>query len=96
MAVGKDTAVAADLQDRLIFRMLNEAVACLRDGVVETADLADAGVIFGTGFAPFRGGPFHYIHARGVPQMRKMLDQLHQRYGARFTPDSGWSMLEKN
>ncbi len=95
-AVGKDTVVAADLQDRLIFRMLNEAVACLRDGVVETADLADAGVIFGTGFAPFRGGPFHYIHARGVPQMRKMLDQLHQRYGARFTPDNGWSMLEKN
>jgi 3-hydroxyacyl-CoA dehydrogenase/enoyl-CoA hydratase/3-hydroxybutyryl-CoA epimerase len=95
LAVGGDKA-SADLQDRLIFRMLNEAVACLRDGVVETADLADAGVIFGTGFAPFRGGPFHYIQARGVPQMRKMLDQLHQRYGARFTPDSGWSMLEKN
>lgn len=95
LAVGNDHA-AVDLQDRLIFRMLNEAVACLRDGVVESADLADAGVIFGTGFAPFHGGPFHYIQARGVPQMRNMLEQLHQRYGARFTPDSGWGMLEKN
>jgi 3-hydroxyacyl-CoA dehydrogenase/enoyl-CoA hydratase/3-hydroxybutyryl-CoA epimerase len=40
--------------------MLNEAVACLHDGVVADADLLDAGVIFGTGFAPFRGGPLHY------------------------------------
>ncbi|MGH8400823.1 MAG: 3-hydroxyacyl-CoA dehydrogenase family protein, partial [Gammaproteobacteria bacterium] len=43
----------ADLQDRLILPMLNEAVAVLREEIVADADLLDAGVIFGTGFAPF-------------------------------------------
>jgi len=44
--------------------MLNEAVACLHDHVVDDADLLDAGVIFGTGFAPFRGGPLHYLQSK--------------------------------
>ncbi|HEX2239471.1 MAG TPA: 3-hydroxyacyl-CoA dehydrogenase NAD-binding domain-containing protein [Gammaproteobacteria bacterium] len=48
------------LQSRLIQRLINEALACLRDGVVRDADLVDAGVVFGAGFAPFRGGPLHY------------------------------------
>ena len=58
--------VPADLQDRLILPMINEAVAVLREGIVDDADLLDAGVIFGTGFAPFRGGPINYIRATGV------------------------------
>ena len=45
------------LQDRLIEKFLNESQKCLDEGIVEDADLLDAGVIFGTGFAPFRGGP---------------------------------------
>ena len=49
-----------DLADRLMLPMVNEAVACLREGIVGDEDLLDAGVIFGTGFAPFRGGPLHY------------------------------------
>ena len=53
-----------DIQDRFISRMLNEAKACLQEGVVTDADLLDAGIIFGTGFAPFRGGPMHYIETR--------------------------------
>ncbi|MDH5258789.1 MAG: 3-hydroxyacyl-CoA dehydrogenase NAD-binding domain-containing protein, partial [Gammaproteobacteria bacterium] len=44
------------LQDRMIGRMVNEAVACLRESVVANKDQLDAGVIFGTGFSPFRGG----------------------------------------
>jgi 3-hydroxyacyl-CoA dehydrogenase/enoyl-CoA hydratase/3-hydroxybutyryl-CoA epimerase len=54
-----------DLTDRMILQYLNEAVACLREGVIEDADLLDAGMIFGTGFAPFRGGPLHYAGTRG-------------------------------
>ena len=50
-----------DIQDRLILPMINEAVSCLNDGVVNDADLLDIGVIFGTGFAPFRGGPIQYL-----------------------------------
>lgn len=85
-----------DLQDRLIMRMLNEIVACLRDGVVDSADLADAGIIFGTGFAPFRGGPVHYIHDRGAQQLEKLLKNLSHRYGERFKPDAGWSTVIEN
>ena len=85
-----------DIQDRLILRMLNEAVACLRDGVVSSEDHADGGIIFGTGFAPFRGGPFHYIHYRGGAQLLKMLEHLQQRYGPRFAADEGWKQLDNN
>lgn len=82
-----------DLQDRLIFPMLNEAVACLREDVVTDADLLDGGVIFGTGFAPFRGGPMNHIKNQGVARMRERLDALHQRHGDRFKPDAGWQTL---
>ncbi|MFT3730929.1 MAG: 3-hydroxyacyl-CoA dehydrogenase NAD-binding domain-containing protein [Hyphomicrobium sp.] len=44
----------------LVAPMIDEAQKSLDEGVVESADLVDAGMIFGTGFAPFRGGPLHY------------------------------------
>jgi 3-hydroxyacyl-CoA dehydrogenase / enoyl-CoA hydratase / 3-hydroxybutyryl-CoA epimerase len=93
-AIPSGYSAPSDTENRLIFRMLNEAVACLRDGVVDQADLADAGIIFGTGFAPFRGGPLHYIHQVGVSEMLQTLVQLQQRHGDRFIPDAGWSQLE--
>ncbi|HEX5635445.1 MAG TPA: 3-hydroxyacyl-CoA dehydrogenase, partial [Gammaproteobacteria bacterium] len=80
-------------QDRLIMRLLNEAAACLREKVVEDEDLIDAGVIFGTGFAPFRGGPIHHIRAEGVSTMSDRLAQLKSRYGDRFAADAGWSNM---
>lgn len=90
----KGLFVPADLTDRLMLSMLNEAVACLREGVVEDADLLDAGIIFGTGFAPFRGGPLHYAGDAGISTLRKGLDVLSGNYGDRFRPDQGWSSLE--
>ncbi|HET7650429.1 MAG TPA: 3-hydroxyacyl-CoA dehydrogenase NAD-binding domain-containing protein [Gammaproteobacteria bacterium] len=81
-----------DLQDRLILPMLNEAVAVLREGIVADADLLDAGVIFGTGFAPFRGGPINYIRATGVTNLKARLDKLAAAHGERFKPDAGWSL----
>jgi len=72
---------------------LNEAVACLREGVVEDADLLDAGMIFGTGFAPFRGGPLHYARARGPAAIVARLEQLAATHGPRFRPDVGWRSL---
>jgi len=80
----------AELADRLILPLLNEAVACLHEGVVADADLLDAGVVFGTGFAPFRGGPLHYARERGVATVVAKLESLAQRYGTRFTPHAGW------
>ena len=79
-----------DLEDRMILPMLNEAVACLHDRVVDDADLLDAGVIFGTGFAPFRGGPIQYIRDTGVGAFRTKLETLAVRHGDRFKPRPGW------
>ncbi len=55
------------LAERLMEPYLDECKACLADGVVRNADLLDAGMIFGTGFAPFRGGPMHYLEHRAEP-----------------------------
>ncbi len=85
--------VPADIEDRLILPMVNEAVACLSEGVVASADLLDAGVIFGTGFAPFRGGPINYARERGVDAVVASLRALADRHGDRFVPHSGWSDL---
>jgi 3-hydroxyacyl-CoA dehydrogenase / enoyl-CoA hydratase / 3-hydroxybutyryl-CoA epimerase len=82
--------VPPDLQDRMILPMINEAVACLIEGVVDDADLLDAGVIFGTGFAPFRGGPIQYTRSEGIAAVRTRLEKLAQRYGERFSPKAGW------
>ena len=89
----KDYQAPADLQDRLVFAMLNEAVSCLHQGVVADADLLDAGVIFGTGFAPFRGGPIAHIKALGASACLDTLKSLEAKYGARFAPKAGWENL---
>jgi 3-hydroxyacyl-CoA dehydrogenase/enoyl-CoA hydratase/3-hydroxybutyryl-CoA epimerase len=91
--VPKDYQAPEDLEDRLILPLLNEAVSCLHDGVVADADLLDAGVIFGTGFAPFRGGPISHIRAVGADKLKARLEQLAGRYGSRFSPAPGWDSL---
>jgi 3-hydroxyacyl-CoA dehydrogenase/enoyl-CoA hydratase/3-hydroxybutyryl-CoA epimerase len=86
-------AAPVDLVDRMILALVNECVACLRERVVEDADLIDAAVIFGTGFAPFRGGPLAYARSVGVTTITQRLAALAQRYGSRFRPDAGWALL---
>jgi 3-hydroxyacyl-CoA dehydrogenase/enoyl-CoA hydratase/3-hydroxybutyryl-CoA epimerase len=81
------------LADRMVWPALNEAVACVREGIVADADLADAGVIFGTGFAPHRGGPISAIHARGKAEWLKVAEENKARHGLRFEPDTGWDSL---
>ncbi|MDE2380877.1 MAG: enoyl-CoA hydratase/isomerase family protein [Xanthomonadaceae bacterium] len=83
-------AAPDDLEDRLILPLLNEAVACLQAGVVSDADLLDAGVIFGTGFAPFRGGPIQHIRTVGADALLARLMALQAKYGERFAPRAGW------
>jgi 3-hydroxyacyl-CoA dehydrogenase/enoyl-CoA hydratase/3-hydroxybutyryl-CoA epimerase len=58
--------------------------------VVADADLLDAGVIFGTGFAPFRGGPIAHIRAVGADNLVLRLQALQAKYGERFAPRPGW------
>jgi 3-hydroxyacyl-CoA dehydrogenase/enoyl-CoA hydratase/3-hydroxybutyryl-CoA epimerase len=88
-------SVPADIGDRLILPMVNEAVACLHEGVVSDADLLDAGVIFGTGFAPFRGGPLQYAKDRGIDEVVQTLKRLADEHGDRFQPHAGWADLQK-
>ena len=61
---GAPAAYKRDLIDALIEPYLAEARAVLAEGIVADADLIDAGLIFGTGFAPFHGGPLHYMDGR--------------------------------
>jgi 3-hydroxyacyl-CoA dehydrogenase/enoyl-CoA hydratase/3-hydroxybutyryl-CoA epimerase len=89
----REHAVPADLQDRLILPMLNEAAAILREGTIQDADLLDAGAVFATGFAPFRGGPLQYAKDRGITDVTHRLNELAERFGERFRPDAGWSLI---
>jgi len=77
-------SVSQDIAQRLIMRMVNEASVCLREGVVANADLLDAGMLFGTGFAPFRRGPMHYAKQFGKDQLNELFCQLVNQYGNRF------------
>jgi 3-hydroxyacyl-CoA dehydrogenase/enoyl-CoA hydratase/3-hydroxybutyryl-CoA epimerase len=92
-----DGKVPANITDRLILPLVNEAVACLSEEIVRDADLLDAGVIFGTGFAPFRGGPLQYARDRGVDDVLESLSTMATEFaddgGERFTPHSGWDAL---
>ncbi|MEO7073671.1 MAG: 3-hydroxyacyl-CoA dehydrogenase NAD-binding domain-containing protein [Rhodanobacter sp.] len=88
--VDKDYITPPDVRERMILPMVNEAVACLADGVVDDADLLDAGVIFGTGFAPFTGGPITWLRSEGVDKVQQRLQQLAHHYGERFAPKRGW------
>jgi 3-hydroxyacyl-CoA dehydrogenase / enoyl-CoA hydratase / 3-hydroxybutyryl-CoA epimerase len=63
---GTANAVPAGLTERLVTPMLNEANKALAEGVVTDSDLADAGAIFGCGFAPFTGGPFNYQRSKAA------------------------------
>jgi 3-hydroxyacyl-CoA dehydrogenase/enoyl-CoA hydratase/3-hydroxybutyryl-CoA epimerase len=84
------------LADRMMLRLLNEAVACLREGIVLDEDLLDAGAIFGMGFAPFLGGPMHFIRSEEVEPFEAGLRLLEDRYGKRFVADPGWHALAES
>ena len=87
----KSTKSANDMANRLVLRMVNEAVSCLREGVVADSDLLDAGMIFGTGFAPFRGGPINYAKHFGQDKLNELSTQLEAQYGERFKTDPSLS-----
>ena len=86
----KNHTIDPVIGQRLILRMINEAMACKREKVVANGDLLDAGMIFGTGFAPFRGGPMHYARIEGTQKIVQQLQKLQRQFGERFTPDEGW------
>jgi 3-hydroxyacyl-CoA dehydrogenase / enoyl-CoA hydratase / 3-hydroxybutyryl-CoA epimerase len=84
----------AEMIDRLILPMSNVCVACLREGIVEDPDMVDGAMIFGTGYAPFRGGPLNYARTRGPANVASTLQKLAAKFGGRFTPDAGWDSFK--
>jgi 3-hydroxyacyl-CoA dehydrogenase / enoyl-CoA hydratase / 3-hydroxybutyryl-CoA epimerase len=78
----KDT----EIQQRLILMMVNEAVYCLQENILEKASDGDLGAILGLGFPPFLGGPFRYIDRVGAGEIIKQMETLQGEHGVRFQP----------
>jgi 3-hydroxyacyl-CoA dehydrogenase / enoyl-CoA hydratase / 3-hydroxybutyryl-CoA epimerase len=74
-----------ELTHRLIFLMVNEAARCVEEGVVGSPEDADYGMILGTGFAPFRGGPLRFAEHFGLKRTVEELERL-ARTEKKFTP----------
>lgn len=81
-----------DISDRLVLRMLNEAFACLDEGVVSDADLLDAGMVYGTGFAPFRGGPINYAKSQGIHELYQQFLLQQQAKGTQTDKLKAWEI----
>ena len=76
----------ATLRDRMVLVMINEAARVLEEGVVEAPEDVDFGMIFGTGWAPFRGGPLRYADTRGVAEIVGQLQKLQKEVAPHFEP----------
>jgi 3-hydroxyacyl-CoA dehydrogenase/enoyl-CoA hydratase/3-hydroxybutyryl-CoA epimerase len=83
------------IQNRLVYRLLNESAACIDEKIVDDKNLLDAGIIFGTGFAPFRGGPMNYILDEGLDAITESMKQYASKYGERFNPVKGWKLIKQ-
>jgi 3-hydroxyacyl-CoA dehydrogenase/enoyl-CoA hydratase/3-hydroxybutyryl-CoA epimerase len=79
-----------EISNRLVLCMLNEAFACLREGVVADSDLLDAGMVYGTGFAPFRGGPIHYAKSQGIGELFQQYMRQQQARGEKNEKIQTW------
>lgn len=75
-----------EIQDRIVSRFVNEAAKCLEDEIISDPVVGDIGLVFGTGFAPFRGGPFRYIDSVGVDKYVGMMNGFAEKYGPQFEP----------
>ena len=85
-----------EVQHRLMFAQVLEAVRALEEGVLEDIREGDVGAILGWGFAPWSGGPFSWLDILGAPYAADRCDQLAQRYGERFScPDLLREMADK-
>jgi 3-hydroxyacyl-CoA dehydrogenase/enoyl-CoA hydratase/3-hydroxybutyryl-CoA epimerase len=77
----------AEIVERTVYPMLDEAVRCLDDGILRAPRDGDVGAVFGIGYPPFRGGPFRTIDALGADTVVRALESLAARTGGgRFAP----------
>ena len=82
----KRDASVQEIRDRLGLIMVNEAILCLEEGVLRSAQDGDVGAVFGLGFPPFLGGPFWYTDSVGAQNLLDKLVGLERQHGPRFAP----------
>ncbi len=75
-----------EIQERCILTMINEAARCLEEDIVSCARNVDIGMIFGTGFPPFRGGLLTYADDLGAATVLQKLQHYAEKCGPRFEP----------
>jgi len=86
-AVTKNGHVSPDdIRDRIVMRLVNEAAKCLQEGVVPESWMIDLGMVLGTGFAPFLGGPIRMCELRGYGEAVAKLEYFQKTLGQRFAP----------
>ena len=83
------------LVHRMIYPMINEAARCLDEGIARSARDVDVGMIFGTGFAPFRGGLLRYAQSEGLGKVVKKLTAFKEEFGERFAPSASLIKFEQ-
>uniref|UniRef100_A0A8C2S4R9 Trifunctional enzyme subunit alpha, mitochondrial n=1 Tax=Capra hircus TaxID=9925 RepID=A0A8C2S4R9_CAPHI len=81
-----DVSSDEDIQYRLVTRFVNEAILCLQEGVLATPTEGDIGAVFGLGFPPCLGGPFHFVDLYGAQKIVDRLRKYEAAYGKQFTP----------
>lgn len=82
----QDPEILRTITDRMILIMVNESYRCLEEGIVQTEQDVNLGMVLGTGFPPFRGGPIAFARSRGIPNIVARLQELAPEYGAHFAP----------
>ncbi|MGB1208353.1 MAG: 3-hydroxyacyl-CoA dehydrogenase, partial [Paracoccaceae bacterium] len=94
--VADDQPDLIEVQHRLLFAQVLEAVRALEEGVLEDIREGDVGAILGWGFAPWSGGPFSWLDIIGSPYAAERCDQLAAAHGDRFaTPALLRDMADK-
>ncbi|MCA0922032.1 3-hydroxyacyl-CoA dehydrogenase NAD-binding domain-containing protein [Pseudooceanicola nanhaiensis] len=95
--LAEDQPDVIEVQHRLMFAQVLEAVRALEEGVLEDIREGDVGAILGWGFAPWSGGPFSWLDIVGTPFAAETCDRLAETYGPRFaTPALLRDMAEGN
>ncbi len=74
------------IQEQIGLSMVNEAILCLQEGIIDSAADGDLAAILGLGFPPFTGGPFSYVNAQGPQNVLQKLNDLHEKHSVRFKP----------
>lgn len=74
------------VQKRIVYMMVNEALHCFNEGIINSENDGNLGAIMGLGFPPFTGGPFGYLNTIGIVNFEKEMNNFAQKYGPRFKP----------